>query len=85
MTRAQTEAPPVADAEKPLNAFETLTVAPIDTRLIDQTLLTDDEVSWFNSYHSHVRDMVAPALDLETRAWLFAATALLPIKIKKER
>jgi Xaa-Pro aminopeptidase len=80
-----TEAPPVADAEKPLNAFETLTVAPIDTRLIDQTLLTDDEVSWVNSYHSHVRDVVAPALDLETRAWLFAATALLPIRIKKER
>src|SRR5580700_7541345 len=80
-----TEAPPVADAEKPLNAFETLTVAPIDTRLIDQTLLTDDEVSWINSYHSHVRDVVAPALDLETRAWLFAATALLPIRIKKER
>ena len=80
-----TEAPPVADAEKPLNAFETLTVAPIDTRLIDQTLLTDDEVSWVNSYHSHVRDVVAPALDLETRTWLFAATALLPIRIKKER
>jgi len=80
-----TEAPPVADAEKPLNAFETLTVAPIDTRLIDQTLLTDDEVSWVNSYHSHVRDMVAPALDLETRAWLFGATALLPIRIRKER
>ena len=78
-----TEAPPVADAEKPLNAFETLTVAPIDTRLIDQTLLTDDEASWVNSYHSHVRDLVAPALDLETRAWLFGATALLPIRIKK--
>jgi Xaa-Pro aminopeptidase len=80
-----TEATPVADAEKPLNAFETLTVAPLDMRLIDQTLLTDDEVSWVNTYHSHVRDMVAPALDLETRAWLFGATALLPIKIKKER
>jgi Xaa-Pro aminopeptidase len=78
-----TEAPPVADAEKPLNAFETLTIAPIDTRLIDQTLLTDDEVSWVNSYHSHVRDVVAPSLDLETRAWLFGATALLPIRLKK--
>jgi Xaa-Pro aminopeptidase len=78
-----TEAPPVAEAERPLNAFETLTVAPIDTRLIDQTLLADDEAAWVNSYHSHVRDIVAPSLDLETRAWLFGATALLPIKIKK--
>jgi len=78
-----TEAAPVADAEKPLNAFETLTFVPIDTRLIDQPLLTDDEVSWINTYHSRVRDAIAPALDLETRAWLFAATALLPIRIKK--
>ena len=78
-----TEAAAVADAEKPLNAFETLTFAPIDARLIDQTLLTYDEVSWVNTYHSRVRDAVAPALDLETRAWLFAATALLPIKMRK--
>ena len=78
-----TEAAPVADAEKPLNAFETLTFAPIDAKLIDQTLLTEDEASWINTYHSHVRDAVAPALDLETRAWLFGATALLPIKMKK--
>jgi Xaa-Pro aminopeptidase len=78
-----TEAAPVADAEKPLNSFETITMAPIDTRLIDQALLTDDEVAWINTYHTRVRDAVAPALDLETRAWLFAATALLPIKIRK--
>ena len=30
-----TEAPPSLDAEKPLNAFETLTLAPIDTRLVE--------------------------------------------------
>jgi Xaa-Pro aminopeptidase len=78
-----TEAAPVADAEKPLNAFETLTFAPIDTRLIDQALLTEEEASWINTYHSRVRDALAPALDLETRTWLFAATALLPIKMKK--
>jgi Xaa-Pro aminopeptidase len=78
-----TEAAQVTDAEKPLNAFETLTFVPIDSRLIDQTLLTDDEVSWINTYHSRVRDAVAPVVDLETRAWLFAATALLPIKMRK--
>ena len=33
------EAPPVAGAEKPLNAFETLTLAPIDARLIEPRLL----------------------------------------------
>ena len=78
-----TEAAPVLDAEKPLNAFETLTVAPIDMRLIDTALLTDEEASWVNAYHSRVRELVAPGIDVETRAWLFAATALLPTRLKK--
>ncbi len=34
-----TEAPLVIGAEKPLNAFETLTLAPIDTRLVEPALL----------------------------------------------
>ena len=34
-----TEAAAVADAEKPLNAFETLTLAPIDARLVEPRLL----------------------------------------------
>jgi len=34
-----TEAALVIGAEKPLNAFETLTLAPIDTRLVDPALL----------------------------------------------
>ncbi len=78
-----TEAAPVADAERPLNAFETLTMAPFDTRLIDGTLLTDEETSWINAYHSRVREVVAGALDVETRAWLFGVTALLPTRLKR--
>ena len=35
-----TEGPAIAGAEKPLNAFETLTLAPIDLRLVDAELLT---------------------------------------------
>ena len=35
------EGPAVAGAEKPLNAFETLTLAPIDRRLVQRDLLTD--------------------------------------------
>jgi len=34
------EARPVAGAERPLNAFETLTLAPIDLRLIDAAMMT---------------------------------------------
>jgi len=73
-----TEAAAAADAEKPLNAFETLTLVPIDKRLIDPALLTAEETAWLNAYHARVRDAIAPLLDVHTRAWLLAATAPLP-------
>ncbi len=38
-------APEVAGAEKPMNAFETLTLAPIDRRLIDLGMLSVDEIA----------------------------------------
>jgi Xaa-Pro aminopeptidase len=69
-----TEAAAVAGAEKPLNAFETLTLAPIDTRLIEPAMLTADERAWFDAYQARVRETLAPILDTTTRAWLFAAT-----------
>jgi Xaa-Pro aminopeptidase len=72
-----TEAAAVAGAEKPLNAFETLTLAPIDTRLVDPALLGVDEIAWLNAYHARVRDTVGPLVDVGTRAWLITATAPL--------
>ncbi len=72
-----TEAPPVADAEKPLNAFETLTLAPIDLGLVDSSLLEVDERAWLDAYHALVRDALAPLVDAPTREWLFAGTAPL--------
>jgi Xaa-Pro aminopeptidase len=72
-----TEAAPVLGAEKPLNAFETLTLAPIDTRLIDAALLNADETAWLNAYHARVREALAPLLDAATRAWLITSTAPL--------
>jgi Xaa-Pro aminopeptidase len=72
-----TEAAPVFGAEKPINAFETLTLAPIDARLIDAALLTADETAWLNAYHARVRDALAPLLDAPTRAWLITVTAPL--------
>src|SRR5262249_15803089 len=73
--RVRVEAPAVAGAEKPLNAFETLTLAPIDRRLIDPRLLSRDEVDWLDAYHARVNDALAPLVDAETRTWLTAATA----------
>ena len=67
-------APEPAGAEKPLNTFETLTLAPIDRRLIDNRLLTAKERNWIDSYHARVQEVLSPLLDAATRAWLDAAT-----------
>lgn len=72
-----TEAAPVAEAEKPLNAFETLTLAPIDRRLVDSGLMTGEEIAWLDAYHARVRDTLAPTVDEQTRAWLAGACAPL--------
>jgi Xaa-Pro aminopeptidase len=66
--------PQPAGAEKPLNAFETLTLAAIDRRLIDTRLLTAKERNWIDGYHAHVQEVLSPLLDKETRVWLDAAT-----------
>ena len=67
----------VTGAEKPMNAFETLTLAPIDRRLIELTMLGPDELNWLNAYHARVRHEVRPHLDEATKAWLDAATVAL--------
>jgi Xaa-Pro aminopeptidase len=66
-------AAPVAGAEKPLNAFETLTLAPIDRRLILPELLTPEETAWLDRYHARVVEALSPLLDADSRAWLTAA------------
>jgi Xaa-Pro aminopeptidase len=71
------EAPAVAGAEKPLRAFETLTLAPIDRRLIAPALMTPDETAWLDRYHARVRTELSPQLDDATCAWLARATAPL--------
>src|SRR6202040_1620325 len=42
----------IAGAEKPMNAFETLTLAPIDRSLVDLNMLSAEELSWLNDYHA---------------------------------
>jgi Xaa-Pro aminopeptidase len=68
------EAAAVPGAEKPLNAFETLTLAPIDRRLIAANMLTPEETEWLDGYHGRVAHTLSPLVDAETRAWLAAAT-----------
>jgi Xaa-Pro aminopeptidase len=64
----------VPGAEKALYAFETLTLAPIDRRLIVAEMLTPDEAAWLDGYHARVFQALSPLLDADSRAWLTAAT-----------
>ncbi|MEZ8081195.1 aminopeptidase P family protein [Enterovibrio norvegicus] len=55
--------------------FESLTRAPIDRRLVDVSLLTDSEITWWNDYHQKVWQDVSPYLEGEDLVWLKQATA----------
>lgn len=57
-------------ASKPFLKFETLTLAPFDTRLIDVALLSAAEREWLNAYHARVVKEVGPKLDAGMRGWL---------------
>jgi Xaa-Pro aminopeptidase len=67
-------APEPVGAEKPLNAFETLTLAPIDRRLVDIQMLTSKERAWLDSYHKRVHEVLGPLVNGPTRKWLEQAT-----------
>jgi Xaa-Pro aminopeptidase len=72
---AVTEPEMVVGGELAVMGFETLTLAPIDRRLIAQDLMSADDVAWLDAYHKRVCDTLSPLLDAPTRRWLKAATA----------
>jgi Xaa-Pro aminopeptidase len=72
------EATPLKGADdRAMLMFETLTWAPIDSRLILADRLSGDERHWLNSYHQDVAVRLGPWLDPGARAWLAKATAPL--------
>jgi len=72
-----TPAAPIPGGERPMLGFETLTLAPIDRRLIDRDLLTADERAQLDAYHARVRDVVGPLVEPEVRSWLIDVTAAI--------
>ncbi|TAN07913.1 MAG: aminopeptidase P family protein [Rhodanobacteraceae bacterium] len=59
-------------------AFETLTLCPIDTRLMELSLLDATETAWLDAYHATVHERLATLLgDPADRAWLDARCAPL--------
>lgn len=73
-----TEATPVKDGDsREMMGFETLTLAPIDRRLIVADMLSRAERAWLNGYHARVAATLSGKLDAQDRAWLEAATQAL--------
>lgn len=54
--------------------FHTLTLCPIDQRLMETDLLSPAERGYINDYHAAVRDALSPLLHGTERIWLDRAT-----------
>ena len=50
--------------------FETLTLCPIDTTLLDESLITSEEKNWLNAYHRTVNNELKPLLNKEFHEFL---------------
>ncbi|MCW1932966.1 aminopeptidase P family protein [Pararhodobacter zhoushanensis] len=70
------EAAALGDNRRMLD-FETITLCPIDTRLIAAGALSGDEIAWLDAYHARVLAEIAPLVSDNAKAWLIKACAPL--------
>ena len=54
--------------------FESLTLCPIDTSLIDLDMMLPEEIDWLNNYHDLVYEKLSPYLTEDEKEWLREAT-----------
>lgn len=64
--------------DKKFLTFETVTMCPIQSKMIKKELLTESEVETLNAYHKTVREKVGPLIeaqkDVEAMEWLIRET-----------
>jgi len=72
-----TEPAIAAGGERPMLGFETLTMAPIDRRLVVAEMLTAEERAQLDAYHAKVLAVIGPKAPDDMRAWLETACAPL--------
>ncbi len=65
---------PLGGGDREMMTFETITLAPIDLKLIDRDLLNASECKWLNEYHAKVRATLTPLLPDDVATWLGEAT-----------
>jgi Xaa-Pro aminopeptidase len=55
--------------------FDTITFAPIQTKLLDLAVMSPAEVAWINAYHGQCREVLGPQLaGTSAYAYLMAET-----------
>jgi Xaa-Pro aminopeptidase len=72
-----TEAATPQGGERPMLGFETLTLAPIDSRLVVAEMLTAEERAQLDAYHARVLAEVGPLVPADVAAWLKVVCAPL--------
>ena len=55
-------------------AFECLTIAPINTKIVNTDLLEKGQIEWLNQYNQKVFDLLNPLLSEEEQDWLKSET-----------
>ncbi len=68
-----TEPEAIEGGDRPMHGFETLTLCPIDRRLIETRLLTREELDWLDTYHARVWRELRPLVDGPLANWLTKA------------
>lgn len=58
-------------------AFECLTIAPINTSIVEKELLEQHQIDWLNDYNGLVFERLSPHLTAEETTWLKAETAAI--------
>ena len=71
-------APAIAGGDdRDMLAFETLTLVPLDKRLIDANLLSNDERDWIDRYHEATLHLLETEISADAASWLQRACAPL--------
>lgn len=60
--------------------FYDITMVPIQIKLMDQDLLTNEEITWLNTFHQRIREKTRSLLSDEVYQWLLRETEPIPLK-----
>lgn len=64
----------ISNQEFEFYKFETHTLCPVDTRLVEKSLMNSNQISWLNDYHKLVREKLSPFVETGAKTWLEKAT-----------